>query len=105
MTLGCWVSLPENRAARAAMERVVDCVCSHASARTHNPLFLHGPAGSGKTHLLNDLIAEATRRVPELSVSLLSAGDFEAFLHPESPGTDLAAARQAQLVAVEDLQH
>jgi chromosomal replication initiator protein len=91
-----WVATPENRPARLAADRVVECVCSGRQRRAVNPLFLHGPAGTGKTHLTEALVGEVTRCRPELAINLLSANDFAALPLPEAEG---------DLVVVEDLQH
>jgi chromosomal replication initiator protein len=70
---------------------------------------LHGPAGTGKTHLIAALIDEVTRKVPQLIVTLLQAGDLART--PGSPETaeDTAdrflAAKQSDLFILEDLQH
>jgi chromosomal replication initiator protein len=100
-TLVSWVSLPENRSARAAIERVAACVASRHPRRVVNPLFLHGPAGVGKSHLVAGLAARVVERCPGLSVVILTAGDFDR--DPAESPADLAAARQADLVAVEDV--
>jgi chromosomal replication initiator protein len=105
MQTGPWVLLPENRAAWCAAERVTVCVGGRGARRAVNPLFVHGPAGTGKTHLVGLLLAEATRRAPDLQTAVLQAGDFEALLRSEEPSPDLMAARQADLLVVEDLQH
>jgi chromosomal replication initiator protein len=104
-TQGGWILLPENRAARQAVERVLECVCGRAPRRAINPLFVHGPPGSGKTLLAGDLIAQATRRLPDLPVALLQAGDIIAGASGRPEDEDVAAARHAELVVVEDLQH
>jgi chromosomal replication initiator protein len=111
-----WIPLAENQAAQLAVERVAGCVCGRGPRRAINPFFLYGPAGAGKSHLVSALLAEVTQRSPDLQVSLLAAGDFEALLLPDSsplnPPPDwggieggLKAARQADLLVVEDLQH
>ena len=106
-TLTSWVSLPENRSALAAVERVADCVCGRSGGMnpparlTVNPLFLHGPAGAGKTHLVAGLVARIAERQPGLSAVVLTAGDFDR--DPAESVADFAAARQADLVAVEDV--
>ena len=46
-----WVSLPENQSARAAVARVAEGVCQRRVRLSVNPLFLHGPSGTGKSHL------------------------------------------------------
>jgi chromosomal replication initiator protein len=97
-TFASWIVLPENQAAQLAVEQ--------AACRTpgHNPLFLHGPAGVGKSHLVAALVARVSQQAPDTVVSLLSAGDFQQLLRQED-GADLRAARQADLLVVEDLQH
>lgn len=88
-----------------AVERVSDCVCGRGPRRAINPLFLHGPAGAGKSHLVSALLADVTQRSPDLQVALLAAGDFELLLFPDGPREELKAARQADLLVVEDVQH
>jgi len=100
-----WVSLPENQAARLAVGGVADCLCSGGPRRVLNPLFLHGRAGTGKTHLCSALIAESTSRCPHLVVSALTAGDFDPLPPPGEEVSELATCRQADLLVVEDLQH
>lgn len=111
-TFANWIALTENEAARLAVERVADCVCGRGPRRAVNPLFLYGPAGAGKSHLVSALLAEVTQRSPDLQTTLLAAGDFEA-LHPgaNAPGSpegdreERKALRQADLLIIEDVQH
>jgi chromosomal replication initiation ATPase DnaA len=117
-TLAQWVSLPENRSALAAVERVADCLCSRPEggkppARlAFKPLFLHGPDGVGKSQLVAGLVAglvaRLAERAPRLSAVVLTAGDFDR--NPAESNAELAAAvpRAAScpchdLVAVEDV--
>jgi chromosomal replication initiator protein len=104
-TFASWIPLTESEAARLAVERVADCVCGRGPRRAINPLFLCGPTGAGKSHLAQALLADVTRRAPDLQVSLLAAGDFEALLLPDADRETLKAARQADLLVIEDLQH
>jgi chromosomal replication initiator protein len=102
-----WVSLPETQSARAAVARVAEGVCQRRVRPSVNPLFLHGPSGTGKTHLTEALVRYAAARRPDLLVANLEVGSFEDF-RTESDSTkteDLAAARNADLVVIEDLQH
>jgi chromosomal replication initiator protein len=105
-----WISLPENRSALAAVERVADGLRTRRSRRAVNPLFLYGPSGCGKSHLVAALLARVVEQTPDVTASLLTARDFELMVRPEEangPSTareDLDAARQADLVVVEDVQ-
>ncbi|HEY7153575.1 MAG TPA: DnaA/Hda family protein [Gemmataceae bacterium] len=104
-TFASWIPLTESEAARLAVERVADCVWGRGPRRAINPLFLCGPTGAGKSHLAQALLADVARRAPDLQVSLLAAGDFEALLLPDADRETLKAARQADLLVIEDLQH
>jgi chromosomal replication initiator protein len=111
-TFESWVALPENRSAQIAVERVVDHLCTDTSDSPPSPLFLHGPSGTGKTHLLSALVARAVLLRPALAVTRWTANEYEALLRtsttPASPPddkTELTAAGRADLVIVEDVQH
>jgi chromosomal replication initiator protein len=98
-----WVTTSENRFARAAVRDVVRNLTARRRPAS-NPLVLHGPAGTGKTHLVNALAGVVTRRRPDLIVCLLPAADCR----PEVPGQPaewLAAAKECDLLVVEDVQH
>ncbi len=99
-----WILLPENHAARHAVEQVIDLLAGRSARRSTNPLFLHGPAGTGKTHLVTDLVGRLTRQVPDLQVVVLQASDIRS-AGPGVISEDITAARAADLVVIEDLQH
>ncbi len=99
-TFSQWVTTPENRSAQAAVRRVASCVAGRR--RAVNPLFLHGPAGSGKTHLVGALATAVTRLCPDRIVCLLPAADCR----PEDPHQAEAwpaAARDCDLLIIEDV--
>jgi chromosomal replication initiator protein len=104
-TFASWVTLPENEAARAAALRA-----AHAAGTARpelNPLFVHGPAGSGKSHLAAALVARAARRRPDLVAAVLGPDAFAAARpdgDSEDPASALADARRADLVVLEDVQ-
>src|SRR5438067_11609617 len=106
-TLANWVDVPEGRAALLAIRRVAGCVVSGRKRRTINPLFLHGPAGTGKTHLSAALVAEATSQRPDLAALVLAASDVNLALRPSAdaigPPQVLVEAGEADLVGTEDV--
>src|SRR5712692_9293876 len=75
-TFARYVQAPENRAALLAVQDVAACLCSGKTLRTTNPLYLHGPSGTGKTHLVGALVDEATRQSPQLIVTVLPAKEL-----------------------------
>jgi chromosomal replication initiator protein len=96
------------------MQDTAEQLCSRRTS-TRSPVLLHGPAGTGKTHLVHALVAEVTRRCSDLVVAILSAGDLD---HPaqrperagESPRvasaeTALEAAQESDLIILEDIHH
>jgi chromosomal replication initiator protein len=108
-TFAHWVSTPENRSALLAVQQVSGGVCSE-QRREVNPLFLHGPAGTGKTHLVSALASDVIARQPDLTCRLFSAADCIELLGGSRDGrnvtpTEPSEAWDADLLVVEDLQH
>lgn len=95
-TFGRWVTTPENHSALQAVRDLADSLAAYKPHRAANPLYVHGPAGTGKTHLVHALIAEVTRQRPELIVNLLSGDEI---------GGDSSEKTDGDLLVVEDLQH
>lgn len=91
-----FLATPENRSAIAAVQDLLFGLSADATDRLPNPLFLHGPSGSGKTRLVHALAEELTNL--GINVCSMSANDF-------AGNEDLAAARESDLLIVEDLQH
>lgn len=101
------VAVPENRSALVAVQEVAATLKGRHPEQVV-PLYLHGPAGTGKTYLVSALVEEATRRTPNLVVSVLSAGDWNpqpSSSKVASEETTIDAACQCDLLIVEDLQH
>jgi len=62
---------PSNQLGAAATRAVAD-----APGGSYNPLFLHGPTGLGKTHLLQAVCHRAMQRRPDMKVLYLSSETF-----------------------------
>jgi chromosomal replication initiator protein len=102
-TFARWVATPENRSARLAVGHVAECVCSGRPRHESNPLFLHGPSGTGKTHLVAALAHELARRRPELSVRIIAARELTEAKIANSFGWQ-SYPDECDLLAVEDVQ-
>jgi chromosomal replication initiator protein len=108
-TFARWVSTPENRSALAAVQRLADALCTQRLRAQPNPLFLHGPAGTGKTHLVSALIGSVSQCRPTLTCTHLPAADAAALLllaHDEDGGVSAPAVDwHSDLLVLEELQH
>lgn len=62
---------PENQLAIRAVDEVIE-----APGTAYNPLFVHGPTGSGKTHLAHAIGNAVRERWPEKAVACLSGRLF-----------------------------
>ncbi|MFA5167665.1 MAG: chromosomal replication initiator protein DnaA [Candidatus Omnitrophota bacterium] len=62
---------PGNRFAHAASVAV-----SESPAKQYNPLFIYGPTGLGKTHLLQSIAHEMKKRHPEFKILYMSSEKF-----------------------------
>jgi chromosomal replication initiator protein len=105
-----FVDLPENRSALAACQELSRLAMAGSSRplRTGDLLYLHGPAGVGKSCLVAALIEEVCGHGPELTSFVLSGNDFP--LPWDKNETARAAERFVEacgcdLLVVEDLQH
>jgi chromosomal replication initiator protein len=103
-TFARWVETPENRSARLAVGQVVEGVCSGRLRREVPPLFLHGPSGTGKTHLVAALIHEMTQRRPDRIASRVAAKDLGC-QDAKSFGWQSDPPDECDVLVVEDVQH
>ena len=99
---------PGNQLALAACRRAAE-----APGLEHNPLYLHGPPGSGKSHLLAATAAEARRllgddAVVELDGHEFVAGHAQELVEGGDDGADGAGLRtrleRALLITLDDVQ-
>ena len=94
---------PGNRLAHGAALAVAE-----APGQAYNPLFLHGPPGLGKTHLLGAITNYLPIHSPELSVHYTTAesftNEFVGCVH--TPGIDAFKQRyrRADVLLIDDIQ-
>ncbi len=62
---------PSNRFAFAAAQAVAESL-----ARSYNPLFIYGPVGLGKTHLMQAITQEISQKQPHLKICYVSSEQF-----------------------------
>lgn len=51
-------------------------VAKNPSASDYNPLFIYGPSGLGKTHLMNAIITEVKKKNPKAKIVYIKGEDF-----------------------------
>ncbi len=94
---------PGNRLAHAAALAVAE-----SPGEAYNPLFLHGPPGLGKTHLLGAIVEYLERHHPELNIHYTTAErfttEFVAALRREGPEAFKARYRQLDALLIDDVQ-
>ncbi len=94
---------PGNRLAHAAALAVAEL-----PGDAYNPLFLHGPPGLGKTHLLGAIADYLQRNHPQLTFQYTTAerftGEFVAGLRAEGPGRFKARYRELDALLIDDVQ-
>lgn len=105
-----FVPLPENRAALHAVHYTVAGLARPEPRSPFAPLFLHGPTGTGKSLLVQLLVQELLYQVPDRTVQVLTGYDLALRLrprleNPEDEVAELEAARDCDLLVLEDLQH
>jgi chromosomal replication initiator protein len=96
---------PETASALSAVRELAAAVRDGRAGELANPLYLHGPAGTGKTTLVSALADDVCRRGTDHTVCVLSANDFARTADDEGAAERLKEARRADLLIVEDLQH
>ena len=94
---------PGNRLAHAAALAVAEL-----PGEAYNPLFLHGPPGLGKTHLLGAIAAYLAERRPELTVHATTAerftSEFVGCLQRAGPEAFKRRYRGVDALLIDDVQ-
>ncbi|MFN4259809.1 MAG: helix-turn-helix domain-containing protein [Gemmataceae bacterium] len=107
LTFARLIPTPENRLAWGAVQQVVAAASADSFRSLDNPLFLHGPPGCGKTHLVSALAAELDKQTPTWSVRIRTAASFRAVNWQGGLNEDLTDTEQtneqADVLIVEDL--
>jgi chromosomal replication initiator protein len=94
---------PGNRLAHAAALAVAEL-----PGEAYNPLFLHGPPGLGKTHLLGAIVAYLRSNHPELEIHYTTAerftSEFVTALRRDGPEAFKARYRELDALLIDDVQ-
>jgi len=94
---------PGNQLAHAAALAIAE-----APGEAYNPLFLHGPPGLGKTHLLGSIANYLNRHSPQLSVHYTTAesftNEFVACLQGAGIDAFKERYRRADVLLIDDVQ-
>ena len=94
---------PGNRLAHAAALAVAE-----SPGDAYNPLFMHGPPGLGKTHLLGAIVEYLRRNHPEFEVHYTTAerftAEFVSALRRDGPEAFKARYRELDALLIDDVQ-
>jgi chromosomal replication initiator protein len=102
--LARFVPLAENRSALRAVEQLAAAAAQGADFPL---LFLHGPPGSGKSHLAAGLIERVTQSSPAKTAQTVAAAEFgrAVLQRPQDRQPVLREATGVDLLVIEDVQH
>src|SRR5438034_9162520 len=99
-----FLDLPENHSALVAVQEFAVAITSGHLASQPNPLYIHGPAGSGKTCLVKTLQAEVLRGTGKTVIRCLPAKEVDSLLRPdEAVAEGPRMVEEVDLLIVEDL--
>jgi chromosomal replication initiator protein len=102
-----FVVLPENRSASRAIRHVAAREINRPGHRRSFPfLFLHGPPGTGKSHLAQGLLERVVEKAHGRSVANVIARDLGHLLTQQSHDDEMVRPhRDCDLLIIEDVQH
>lgn len=103
LTATRYIPVPESQAAWLAVQDLAARVVSRKKFDSLNPLFLHGPAGVGKTLLVQSFVQEVLRRSPRSVVNVVAAAELPSWLAGGNE-TYSTPDRDCDVLAIEDLQ-
>jgi chromosomal replication initiator protein len=102
-TFASFVIGPGNRLAHSAALAVAEL-----PGEAYNPLFLHGPPGLGKTHLMGAIVEYMRRNHPELQIHYTTAerftSEFVAALRRDGPDAFKRRYRELDALLIDDVQ-
>ena len=102
---GEFVSLPENDSAVRAARRLARAVTQRGFALPPSPLVIHGRPGTGKSHLVQNLIHAVVDSPDAVTARVVAARDLHRAAWETPEDDDFAELRDVDLLAIEDLQH
>lgn len=99
-----WIDLPENHSAGRAVHAFGTCCIQGLEQPT---LLLHGPPGSGKSHLVQDLVRRVLTASSERTAQVHAAADLgrELQLPPIERRDLMRSLAGSDLLVLEDVQH
>jgi chromosomal replication initiator protein len=99
-----FTSLPENRSAHEAVARLAAAFVGRGDFPL---LVLHGPPGSGKSHLVAGLIERVVQTIPDVTAQTAAAAELgrTLLMPPAERQPTVRDLGGCDLLAVEDLQH
>lgn len=97
-----------NKYAHAASIAVANSLSKTGVASSYNPLFIHGPSGLGKTHLMYAVINQIKKTNPNAKIVYKKSEDFTTELIDSISNQNMSAFREkyrkADILLIDDIQ-